>query len=213
MNRFSLPFRYVCGLAACFLAGAAAGAEAPSLNPNFHYFIAGQVVGPRGFSIGDPTNWSINLIDLAGHSASKKIKVKPEDYQGKNDALDVVWSRAKMTGQLALYGDAINLAAVRDQATLVFDVKLKRKPTRDVTIAMDCDWPCRGSFNATKTLNKFPVGEWRYFSLPLNCVRGDKFDLSKINGVFLMSTEGALELSLANIRLERLAEGEKGCLD
>ena len=118
-----------------------------------------------------------------------------------------------MNGQLALYGSPINLSAVRDQATLVFDLKLDRKPTQDVTISMDCEWPCRGGFNATKILSKFPKGEWRYFSLPLNCIRGDKFDLSKINGVFLMSTEGALELSLANIRIERLAEGEKGCVD
>lgn len=213
MNRFALPFRYACGLAACFLAGAWAQAEAPQLNPNFHYFIAGQVVGPRSFSVGDPSNWNINLIDLTGHSAGKKIKVKPEDYQGKNDALHVVWSKAKMTGQLALYGSPINLSAVRDQATLVFDLKVERKPTRDVTIAMDCEWPCRGGFNATNTLKKFPKGEWRYFSLPLNCIRGDNFDLSKINGVFLMSTEGALELSLANIRIERLAEGETGCVD
>jgi hypothetical protein len=213
MNRFSLLMRYASGLAAGLLMGAGAQAEAPQLNPNFHYFIGGQVVGARGFNIGDPTNWSINLIDLTGHSAGKKIRVTPEDYQGKNDALHVVWSRAKMLGQIALYGDPINLSAVRDQTTLVFDVKLGRKPTRDVTIAMDCEWPCRGSFNATNTLRKLPIGEWRYFSLPLNCVRGDKFDLAQINGVFLMSTEGVLELSLANIRLERLGEGEKGCVD
>lgn len=213
MQRSFLPFRYALGLAAFFLTGSLATADTPQLNPNFHYFIAGQVVGPRGFSVGDPSNWSISLIDLVGHSVGKKVKAKPEDYQGKNDALNVVWSKAKMNGQLALYGDPINLAAVRDQATLVFDLKVERKPTKDVTISMDCEWPCRGSFNATNVLKKFPKGEWRYFSLPLNCIRGDKFDLSKINGVFLMSTDGALELSLANIRLERLAEGEKGCVD
>lgn len=213
MNRFALPFRYACGLAAWFLVGASTHAETPQLNPNFHYFIAGQVVGPRGFSVGDPGNWSISLIDLIGHSVGKKVKAKPEDYRGKNDALNVVWSKAKMNGQLALYGDPINLSAVRDKATLVFDLKLERKPTKDVTISMDCEWPCRGSFNATSTIKKFPIGEWRYFSLPLNCIRGDKFDLSKINGVFLMSTDGAMALSLANIRLERLAEGEKGCVE
>lgn len=213
MNRFSLLLKVACGVAAGFLAGAGAQAEELQLNPNFHYFVTGKVVGPRSFSVGDPANWNIELIDLRGHSAGKKIKVQPENYQGENDALHLVWSKAKMTGQVALYGSPINLAAVRDQATLVFDLKLKRKPTKDVTIAMDCEWPCRGSFNATSTLRKFPIGEWRYFSLPLNCVRGDKFDLSKINGVFLMSTDGALELSLANIRLERLGEGEKGCVD
>ncbi len=213
MNRFSLFLHGVCVFAACCLTAVGAHADNPAFNPNFHYFISGQVVGERGFVLGDPANWSIPLIDLRGHTANKKVKVEPEDYQGKNDALHIVWSKAKMNGQIGLYGTPINLAAVRDQVTLVFDVKLMRKPNRDVTIAMDCEWPCRGSFNATKTLRKFPIGEWRYFSLPLNCVRGDKFDLSKINGVFLMSTEGALELSVANIRLERLGEGETGCVE
>lgn len=213
MTRSFRSFRFVGGLMACFLAGASVQAESPAFNPNFHYFIGGQVVGERGFILGDPANWSIELIDLAGHSANKKVKVQPENYQGKNDALHIVWSKAKMNGQIALYGPPINLAAVRDQATLVFDVKVERKPTQDVTLAMDCGWPCRGSFNAANVLRKFPKGEWRYFSLPLNCIRGEGYDPSKINGVFLMATEGALELSVANIRIERLAEGEKGCVD
>jgi hypothetical protein len=206
-------FRYFSGLLAGLLVGALAQADGPQLNPNFHYFVAGQVVGERGFVLGDPANWSIELIDLAGHSANKKVKVQPEDYQGTKDALHIVWSRAKMNGQIGLYGTPINLAAVRDQATLVFDVKVERKPTKDVTLAMDCGWPCRGSFNAANVLRKLPMGEWRYFSLPLNCIRGNNYDPSKINGVFMMATEGALELSVANIRIERLAEGEKGCVD
>jgi hypothetical protein len=206
-------FRLLSGLLACFLAGAEAQADAPQFNPNFHYFIGGKVIGPRTFVLGDPANWGIELIDLSGHTANKKVKVQPEDYRSKNDALHIVWSKAKMNGQIALYGTPINLSAVRDQVTLVFDVKVERKPTSDVTVAMDCEYPCRGTFNAANVLRKFPKGEWRYFSLPLTCIRGNNFDLSKINGVFLMATEGAMELSIANIRLERLSEGERGCVD
>ena len=151
------PFRCAGVLIASLLVNIGAQADTPLLNPNFHYFIAGKVVGPRGFSVGDPANWNIELIDLAGHSAGKKVKVVPEDYQAKNDALHVTWSKAKMNGQLALYGSPINLSAVRDQATLVFDLKLDRKPTQDVTISMDCEWPCRGGFNATKILSKLGI--------------------------------------------------------
>lgn len=194
------------------------GAEGPStaqpqLNPNFFYFFNGDILGGRGFTLGDPKNWNVEVVALRGESATGKLKVQPEDYQGKNDALNAVWSRQKQRGQLALYGPPLDLAAVKDKAALVVDIKMTRKPKGAVTFSMDCEWPCRGNFEAAHILKKMPIDRWAALPIALNCFRGDTFDLSKINGIFLVSTESVLGMSIANIRLERLPDGDTGCGD
>lgn len=190
---------------------AASQAPQSDLNPNFFYFFNGEIPGSRGFTLGDPKNWSVPVVGLRGTSASGKLTVQPEDYQGEGYALNALWSRSKNLGQLALYGPPLDISAAKDLAALVVDVKVVRKPNSNVTISLDCQWPCRGSVEAAQTLKKMPVNKWAALPIPLNCFRGENFDLSKINGVFLLSTEGRMELSIANIRLERLEPGNTGC--
>lgn len=47
--------------------------------------------------------------------------------------------------------------------------------------------------------------------IPLNCFAGDDFDLAKISSPFTLATDGKFTVSITNIRLEKLAEGEQGC--
>lgn len=183
------------------------------LDPNFFYFFNGEILGGRGFTVGDAKNWSVPVVDLKAESASGKLTVRPDDYLGKGGALNAVWSAKKTNGQLALYGPPLNIAAVKDKAALVVDMKVNRKPSDTVTFSMDCEWPCRGNFQAAHILRKMPIKQWAALPIPLNCFRGETFDLSKINGIFLLSTEGKMDISLANIRLERLPEGSSGCAD
>ncbi len=216
-----------CGLALVFSLGTltvqAADTDAPSqvenqarqvpvqLNPNFFYFFGGNIIGPRGFSLGDPNKWGVPVTNLTGKSAGNKIEVSPTHYQGENDAIHAVWSRHKMKGELALYGPPIDIAAHKNAGALTFDLKMKRKPNKEVKIGLDCGYPCRAEVNAGNLLRKYPANTWITFPVPLNCFDSKNFDLSRINGVFMISTEGRMEMSIANIRLERLPEGDKGC--
>lgn len=198
----------------CATLPAAAKAPAvPALDPKFFYFIQGQTIGGRGFSVGDPSNWSTQLVDKKGESKSGKISVEPEDFSGKGDALKITTSRKKGLGQLALYGPPVDLSSAKDLAALTFNVKVDQKPNSDVKVGMDCGWPCRAEVSIGKLLRKQEKGQWAALPIPLNCFKNDNFDLSKINGVFLLSTEGRMELSISDIRIERLPEGDKGCVE
>ena len=182
-------------------------------DPRAYFFMSGLTIGNREFQLGDPENWRTGLNNLSGGSTSGKVQAQPEDYQGKNDALHLTWSKKETKGQLALYGPAVDLSNFKDIAALTMDIKITRKPTADVTVGMDCGSPCRAEVRVDKQLKKEKVNEWFILPIPLNCFKSDQFDLSKINGPFLISTSGRLELSIANIRLVRLPEGETGCAD
>lgn len=180
-------------------------------NPIFHYFIDGQLIGGRQLVVGDSANWSKPVENLSSRTALGKLKVEPDALRRQGDALKATWSKSKSLSQLALYGPAVDLAVFEDKAALILDVKITRKPRGNVTIAMDCEWPCRGEINATRLLKDMPTDEWLALPLPLSCFKGDTFDLSKVNGVFLISSQDRLQLSIANIRLERLPDGLPAC--
>lgn len=181
-------------------------------DPRAYFFMSGLTIGNREFQLGDPENWNIGLNNLSGESVTGKIRAQPEDYQGKNDALHLVWSKEKeIQGRLTLQGPAVDLSAFKDIAALTMDIKISRKPTSEVIFGMDCGPSCRAEFRVDKQLKKEKLNKWTVFSIPLNCFKSDSFDPAKINRPLLISTSGGLELSIANIRLVRLPPGETGC--
>lgn len=182
-----------------------------TLNPNFFYFVGGKVIGPRGITLGDPKKWGISVNNLRGESASGKIKIQPENFQSEGDAINIQWSKKKTPGELAIYGAPTNLTAFKDAAALTFDIKVNKRPKKSVTVGMDCEYPCRAEYEIGKQIRKFKKGVWTSFPIPLNCLKSSNFDLSKINGVFRISSSGKLDISLANIRLEKLPKGSKSC--
>jgi hypothetical protein len=182
-----------------------------ALNPDFFYFVKGELLGYRSILLGDPGKWAMPIEGLTGKSASGKIRVEPDTFVAQGDALNISWSKKDVKGELGIYGQPINIAAYKDVAALTFDVKVKTRPKESVLVGMDCGYPCRAEYEIGMLLRKLKPDTWTSFPVPLNCLQSPNFDLGKINGVFLISTSGRLDLSIANIRLERLPEGSNGC--
>src|SRR5690606_19716904 len=113
------------------------------LNPDFFYFFGGNIIGSRGFSLGDPNKWGVPVTNLSGKSAGNKIEVSPTNYQGENDAIHDVWSRHKIKGELALYRASINIEAHKCAAALTLALNVTRKPDNDVKIGLDFGYSCR----------------------------------------------------------------------
>lgn len=191
----------------------AQGSGEAKLNPDFFYFVGGKIIGSRGFTLGDPGKWGLNMKGVEGESATGKLKVKPDDFQTENDALNLKWSKKNVKGELGLFGPATDLSPYKDLAALTFDVKVNSKPRESVKVGMDCGYPCRAEYEVGMILRKMKKKTWTSLPIPLNCFKENNFDHTKISGVFLINTEGKLDLSIANIRLEKLPEGAKTCKD
>ncbi len=181
------------------------------INPNFIYLYKGQPQ-QRSISLGDPTNWGLSLQGREGKSASGKLGVSATNFKENGDALQLVWKASnKNLGSFALYGNPIDLSKFKDSVTLTIDMRIDRKPNKDVRIGMDCGYPCRADLSINGMIKSMPSGQWFSLPIPLNCFKSDNFDLSKINGPFTIATDGKLTLSITNVRLEKLPEGDKGC--
>lgn len=182
-----------------------------TLNPNHFYLVKGELIG-RNIALGDPSNWNVSLQGREGTSAGGKVSVMPTDFKATGDAIQIKWSpRKKIQGNLALYGNPIDLSKFKDAASLTVDMRIDVKPDKDVKIGLDCGYPCRADISINGMIKKMPRGEWFSLPLPLNCFKSDNFDLTKINGPFSIATEGKFTVSITNIRLEKLPDGDKGC--
>ncbi len=199
-----------CGLMAPLVSQAQNNAE---LNPNYFYLVKGELI-QRSIALGDPSNWYTPLNGREGKSASGKIEVSPTDFKGKGDAIQITWSpRKKDVGNLSISGSTIDLSKFKDAVSLTIDMKVDVKPSKDVRVGMGCGYPCQADISINGMIKSMPKGEWFSLPIPLNCFKSDNFDLSKIASPFSITTDGKFTVSITNIRLEKLPEGEKGCVE
>jgi len=182
-------------------------------NPNFNYVADGQVVSGWGFQLGDPEQWATQVdASRKAKSASGKVSIEPVDRAGRNDALQISWSpRKNIKGVFSVYGAPIDLSKFENEGAIVFDMRLDMKPDKNVTFGMDCGYPCRSEMQVSEILKDLKKDEWTTLPIPLNCFTKEGLDIKKVNGPVVISTDGRLKITIANVRLQKLPEGEKGC--
>lgn len=200
-------------LAACGASLASSPLQAQELNPNYFYLVSGELIG-RTIALGDPSDWNKVVTGREGVSSSGKIKVAPTAFKGEQDAIQITWAtRKKEVGSLALQGNQLDLSSLKDKAALVIDMRVDVKPDKNVSVSLDCGYPCRAELSLNRLIKTMPRGEWFSLPLPLNCFKSDNFDLSKIGSPFSIATEGKFTVSITNVRLEKLGDGETGCAE
>lgn len=184
-------------------------ADAP--NPKLNYLIAGDLVNGWSVQLGDPSNWSTPVTNRTGGSASGKVKVEPSDRNAKGDALKVTWDKSTVQGNFGIYGGSVDLSNLENDGALFIEIKVVTPPSGNVSIGMDCGYPCGGKVSVSKNLKKLKRNEWDNLPIPLNCFTKEGLDIKKVIGPLTMSTDGKLQIELGDVKILKLAEGDKGC--
>lgn len=84
--------------------------------------------------------------------------------------------------------------------SLVFYVKVLRRPAASVRIVTTCHYPCGDEVDITEQLSAMSPGTWQEIRIPLKEFKGTNF--RKIDGIFELSSDGAADLVLSDIRWE-----------
>ncbi|OLR93334.1 Hsp70 family protein [Actinokineospora bangkokensis] len=168
-------------------------------------------VGPFKSIIGSADNWAGTFLgdgETAKHTA---IGVTPGKV-GDENGLHAVWS-GKGAGQLYFQdtrgGRDMTRYTTNDTA-LVFDAVVTKAPAVRTTIAVHCEYPCAAQVEAKSLFSKLPVGKKSTVRIPLSCFTDAGLDPKKVNTFFLVYTEGAFDVSLANVRWVPGAAKEAG---
>lgn len=174
----------------------------------------GQNYAPWSFMIGDPSNWGgVNVAtSTSSVTALENISVVPVDGPG-----GIQWAAMEATvsstAQVYIQAETeTDLSAyLNGDGALVFDLRVLQAPESPVALRVDCVYPCIGEIDATGILNERADGEWHSVTLPLDCFSNAGTDFSMVDTPFLMFTEGALRMQLANIRWEPQHDGVNTC--
>jgi len=192
-----LPF---CAALAGALLAAAGAAQAQAKLPNLPLWDGEGTKAPYLFYLGTPANWA-NVIGKNGRGPTDagSVKAEPAQVDGK-DGIKVSWvggigqvySQAKTANDLADYVDA--------NAALVFDAVVHQPPEDQVTMRVDCRYPCMGVVDMTDFYKKAPLDKKLTVKIPLACFENTGAKFTAVNTPFLIFTTKKFALSMADIR-------------
>ncbi|WP_143873512.1 putative glycoside hydrolase [Catenovulum sediminis] len=186
-------------------------------NPVSDYVIEGKPIKPWKLSVGNAFEWGIPIEDQQGKTKRANLIVSPIEINKPNDAINVKWrgkDKAAWFSNITLNGNKIDLSSVEDKAALNLEIRIHREPTSIAKITMRCNWKndCQGELPLNPLLSQLPQDEWTALTLPLNCFNQEgQFDFKNVTDIFAISTQGKMELDIANVYLVALPEGNKGC--
>jgi beta-glucosidase len=185
----------------------AAGGAVPSLSEDAQvpaerrvqdtFFHAGHVTAP----------WSVYVSD---GGAEVRLTMASQDSPGgvlrterSGDWISARWTGAKpATWRIGGGGRVVNLsAAAKPGAALELTYRLDAAAKAPVSLSLGCGPICAGAVDVTPALSAAPSPDWRTLTVPLSCLAAKGADLSGAQDPVMLTTAGALGLSIREARL------------
>jgi beta-glucosidase len=154
--------------------------------------------------IGDEMAWETDVQGSQASTMLGELKIRTFDRRKQEDSIELMWSG---TGDSAsqIYWRS---AEVRDLSSitsrggyLVLDMQVVEPPRSDVTLRVDCDYPCSGEIDLTATLAGAPTKHWQIYAIPLSCFAEKGADLTKVSSPAVVTTNAAMTLRISEIAL------------
>ena len=151
--------------------------------------------------VGDQEGWRVPVTARSASSPSGMVSVRNIDMSTQEDAREVTWHGGG--AQVGFHGGRpLDLSPlVNANAQLTFEVRVEARPESKVILRMDSAYPHWGSLDITDTLRELPQGRWQRVSIELERFIESGTDPRSVETPFLLWTEGAMRLSLANIAI------------
>lgn len=167
---------------------------------------------------GEKNKWSPISVPAEANTIDQgDVSATPINYQGQYDAVNVKFDGDSGAQVYVQYEDEKgqnNASYLSAQSTLQFDIRVKQRPSKTLTLAQHCVYPCRAGIIINKQLPKVS-DTWTTMKIPLKCFAGNGMNYERLNTPLLFFTNGKAEFDLADIRLvpKRVdaAEGALSC--
>jgi beta-glucosidase len=175
------------------------------------YFAQGRPGAGWFLAVGEAAGRT-RLENTTGRSPGGVVTVSAIDRAAQEDARLATWSGSG-AGTLALQSAApIDLQReANGQISLAFEYRVDASPTKDVELAIECGEKCSGTFAIGDRLRQAPKGEWQQLKVLLQCFQKTGTDMRNVTAPFAVTTEGTMQLGIANVRLETGVADAVGC--
>ncbi|PMO29690.1 1,4-beta-D-glucan glucohydrolase [Vibrio breoganii] len=158
---------------------------------------------------GDNTGWAGVDVSNGSETTIGNLTTHPINYMHQQDAINVTFSGE---GARQLYmqtydeqGEDRN-SYLNADATLQFDIDVKKEIPDNFILSMHCEWPCFGEVEVGKVLPK-PLADpsqsnWQTIKIPLQCLADEGMSFPMMNTAFLLYSNESqeFEFNLGEIR-------------
>ncbi|XQA76514.1 glycoside hydrolase family 3 protein [Xanthomonas sacchari] len=172
-----------------------------------------QAVGGVYLDRGKPAA-GINLILFGGTQANLpaatfpaaladgSLKVTAIDHKAQEDARRFVWSGSGTSGLALVLPKPLDVSRESNgDVQLILTLKVDAAPNAAARIGVACGHDCGARVDLGKALAALPKGEWRTLGVPLKCFAVAGADLTRLERLPLIESDGTLDLSLSRIAL------------
>jgi beta-glucosidase len=177
------------------------------------YFDGGPVLPWRLF-VADEADWQVPATTAVTTTrGSRHLVLEAVDRRLQEDARRARWSGEAMAAVYLASREPVDLTReMNAEMGVSFDVRVDEAPSAPVVVRMHCGAPdCFGAIDITERLEAIPVGTWATMTLSLRSFVDAGVDMEKVTIPFGLATEGAMDLTFANVRLVCEPEGVEPC--
>lgn len=175
------------------------------------------------FQKGVPTpGWSLEIqnagtggvtriTSVPATVADSGVAITASDYQVQEGARTFAFSGSKGTAALALttHAPADLSRETNGEMMLVTTIRVDAAPTAPVTLAMDSAG--KATSLSLGKLDMLPRGTWTTLGIPLQCLRTAGARMDAVDAPLILSTGGAMTISLARVKLGMDAQVRLPC--
>lgn len=158
--------------------------------------VPGAPVWPDEAVPTDPT------VTLLAPEKAPAVRVSTVQVRTQQDGKLVTWLQPARLVAWSLQRAA--LTAYPD-AALVFELTLHQRPTRPVTLAMECVAPCSGALDLTPLLQRLELDTPHTVKVPLACFAARGLDPTRVDVPFSLIADAPLSAAIARIRVRAAA--------
>lgn len=160
------------------------------------YFVDGRFIAPWSLMLRD-TGGEMKLGEQPlGRSPRGGVSARPIDGAGQESAVALTFA-GQGAARAAIASAPIDLTRqTNGEMALSFRYRIDSSPTGAVQLGVG-----GGAIDITSRLTGAPAGQWGELKMRLSCFRDAGADVGSIDTPFILETDGALGISIENVRL------------
>ena len=139
-----------------------------------------------------------STLDLPAHAPA--IRVQTTQVNTQHDAKLVTWY-----GPARFFASAEQKQGLRsyaiDQGVLQFDILLKQAAQAKVSLAVECEAPCRGEVDLSQVLGRMPLERKKTLKIPLMCFDETGADFLNVDVPFSVETSKPFSAAFTRIQI------------
>ena len=176
------------------------------------FFAAGALAPGASWQLADGEAAGHDVGSLPSGTLAKGIALSATDHLAQEDARRLRWQGAAPARAWLQLDAPQDLSRESNAgASLVFMIKPDAAPAGSVQVGLRCGAGCVGRVALDKTLASLPQGKWTSVGVPLGCFEKAGADLTRVDGVFELSSATALDFSVSRVALENVSTHPVDC--